>query len=235
MASGPLPIEDAPAEGRELLGALLAQRRKELGYTHWPAFARDRLPLTPKGNPNTRLLADIEKAYRSRFPEPTLRLLAQAYQVDYRSLLDVAHLRRNTLTPVSSPPAPAALPVPGEPPGWLAGDEARSGADRPFADEIRGRLKLLRAQGIPAPSGGELFPDSPADARDWDKYAADGWTIRDLTWFIADMQRRKAGRAPGPDAGTGESSALRRGNIAGPRLMRHLPGVPASGYRLHLA
>src|SRR6266704_2765483 len=76
MASGPPPIKDAPEDGRRILGELLPQRRIELGYARRPAFARDRLPLTPMGNPNTRMLADIEKAYRKRFPEPTLRQLA---------------------------------------------------------------------------------------------------------------------------------------------------------------
>src|SRR6185437_12961122 len=131
MAASLMPIEDATAEGRELLGALLAQRRKELGYTHWPAFARDRLPLTPQGNPNTRLLADIEKAYRSRFPEPTLRQLAQAYRVDYQSVIDVAHLRARALTPLR--PAAAAGEVPLRPaaPGETSPfDPARTAQDR---------------------------------------------------------------------------------------------------------
>jgi transcriptional regulator with XRE-family HTH domain len=89
--------------------------------------------------------------------------------------------------------APAALPVPGEPPGWMASEEARTAANRPYADQIRGRLNLLRGQGITSPSGDQLFPDSPADARLWDKYA-DDWEDRDVVWFIADLQRRADGR-----------------------------------------
>jgi hypothetical protein len=97
------PLAQAPAEGRRLLGVLLAQRRAELGYTHVPAFVRTRLPLTPSGNPNTRLAHDIEHAYRASFPEPRLRQIAQAYLVTYESCIAVAYLRAGTLTP-----APAA-------------------------------------------------------------------------------------------------------------------------------
>jgi hypothetical protein len=200
MTSDSFPIEKASPEGRHLLGVLLAQRRKELGYTYWPAFARDRLPLTPKGNPNTRLLADVEKAYRKRFPEPTLRHLAEAYRVTYESMVDVAHLRARALVPVL-PAAPAVLPVPSGPPGWMAGEEGRSAADRPYADRIRGRLDLLRLQGVTAPTGEQMFGEGTADAREWDKYAAD-WETRDVVWLVADLQRRADGRLP-PNSGEG--------------------------------
>jgi hypothetical protein len=216
------PIEEAPPEGRKLLGVLLAQRRAELGYTHRPAFTRARLPLTPSGNPNTRLVADIEEAYRDNFPDPRLRQLARAYLVDYRSLLDVAHLRRNTLIPVSPDAAPAALPIPAGPPGWLAAEEGRSEADRPYADRIRGRLDLLRLQGVTAPSGAQLFGEGTEDARIWDKYAED-WAPWDVAWFVADFQRREAERGSGPEANS--HGALCRGNVAGRWLMRHLPGT----------
>ena len=190
MAASLMPIEGAPAEGRELLGALLAQRRKELGYTHWPGFARDRLPLTPQGNPNTRLLADIEKAYRSRFPEPTLRHLAQAYQVDYQSVIDVAHLRARVLVP-QRPAAPAGdLPF---------DDPVRGSSDRPYFDEINERRFALAARGILDPSGEQMFPDCPDDARAWDGIGA-RLSLRDRVWFIADLRRRAATRHAGPEA-----------------------------------
>jgi len=190
MAASLMPIEGAPAEGRELLGALLAQRRKELGYTHWPAFARDRLPLTPQGNPNTRLLADIEKAYRKRFPEPTLRHLAQAYQVDYQSLIDVAHLRASALVP-QRPAAPA-----GDPP---FADPARAAGDRSHFDEINEQRFALAAKGILDPTGAQMFPDDADDARAWDGIGA-RLPIRDRVWFIADLRRRAATRNAGPEA-----------------------------------
>lgn len=183
MASGRLPIEDAPDEGRELLGALLAQRRKELGYTHWPAFARDRLPPTPQGNPNTRLLADIEKAYRKRFPEPTLRHLAQAYQVDYRSVIAVAYLRSRTLVPLRSAAPDVTPPTTPE----------RAAADRPWFDQINERRVVLAARGITDPSGAQMFPDSPDDAKAWDGVAY-GMDIGDRVWLIAELRRRAATR-----------------------------------------
>jgi hypothetical protein len=83
----------------------------------------------------------------------------------------------------------------------MASEEGRSEADRPYADRIRGRLGLLRGQGIRNPSGEQLFPDSPADAREWDKYAAD-WETRDVVWLVADLQRRADGRLP-PNSGEG--------------------------------
>ncbi len=197
---GGLPIEDAPEEGRVLLGALLAQRRKELGYTHWPAFARDRLPLTPMGNPNTRMLADIEKAYRKRFPEPTLRQLARAYLVNYRSLLDVAHLRRNTLIPVSPDDAPAEPPA--EPPGWAPPvlGAAHPAAVRPYADRIWERLRQLALRGVADPDGGQVFGPGTPDAKTWDGTGARGLDLPDRVWLVADLQRWGDARAAGSEA-----------------------------------
>jgi len=201
MAKSMMPIEGAPAEGRELLGALLAQRRKELGYTHWPAFARDRLPLTPQGNPNTRLLADIEKAYRKRFPEPTLRQLAQAYRVDYQSVIDVAHLRASALVPQRPaapagevPPRPAA---PGDAPPFFP---ARSERDRPWFDEINERRFALAALGVIDPTGAQMFPADPEAARAWDSIAVYGIPVGDRVWIVADLRRRAAARNAGPEA-----------------------------------
>jgi len=210
MAPDPQPIAKAPDDGLLLLGALLRKRRIELGYTHRPAFIRDRLPLTPKGNLNTRLVADIEKAYRKDFPDYTLEKLAAAYQVTYESVVAVAYLRARALEP--GPAAPGLLPavIPAGPPGWLASDKKRSAADRSYADEIKGRLKLLRLQGVTAPEGEQIFGEGTDDARLWDKYAAD-WEPRDVVWFIADIQRRNAARAAGPNSGTGTNGSLCRG------------------------
>jgi transcriptional regulator with XRE-family HTH domain len=154
----------------------------------------------------------IERGYRpARAGEPprpfsppaaTLAKMARALRITPERLEsegqrpDAAEILREILhreVEAADAATPAALPVPGEPPGWMASDEARTAANRPYADQIRGRLNLLRGQGIPSPSGAQLFPDSPADARDWDKYA-DDWEDRDVVWFIADLQRRAAGR-----------------------------------------
>jgi hypothetical protein len=190
MTSDPRPIEEAPVVGRRLLGTLLQQRRVELGYTHRPAFARDRLPLTPSGNPNTRLLADLEEAYRDNFPEPRLRQLARAYQVTFESMVDIAHLRHNLLIPA----APEA-PSPGIPAGWDAPftDLARRAADRPWFDSINERRVELAAMGITDPSGAQMFGRGTDDAKAWDSIGA-RLPIADRVWFIADLRRRAHGR-----------------------------------------
>jgi hypothetical protein len=199
MASDPRPIEKAPYEGRHLLGVLLAQRRAELGYTHVPAFVRARLPLTEKGNPNTRLAADIEKAYRDNFPEPRLRQLARAYLVDFGSLVAVAHGRARTLVPEP----PAAPPAPASDTGWLPpiSDPARIAAARPYADRIHARLRHLAAQGITDPDGRQVFGPGP-DASTWDGTAG-RWDLDERVWMIADMQRRDGGRDGSSGTGTG--------------------------------
>jgi hypothetical protein len=191
---------------RRLLGSLLRLRRAALGYRHVPAFVRDR-------DINTRMVGDIEHGRRDTYTFPTLEDVAAAYEVTYVSMMAVVWSDAGELVPAApdAPAAPAALPVPGEPPGWMAGTmtvtgEDRTAANRPYADRIRGRLDLLRLQGITSPSGAQLFGEGTADARDWDKYAADGWEIPDLMWLIGDMQRRAAGRTS-PDSGTGDTGA----------------------------
>ena len=186
-----------------LLGELLRLRRAALGYRYVPAFVAAR-------GINGRMAGDIEHGRRDTYTFPTLADVAAAYEVTYESMMAVVWSDAGELVP-SAPPAPAAaLPAADEPPGWMAGKVEiggvlfdRTEVDRPYADEITGRLKLLRGQGIRSPSGEQLFPDSPADARDWDKYAAD-WEEKDVKWFIADLQRRAAGRAGGNSGeGTG--------------------------------
>ena len=190
------PVVRAPEAAWKRLGELLQLRRAELGYKRRPAFTREH-------GINIRLVTDIENAYRpNTFLTPTLREIAQAYQVTYDSVIAVLNGKADGLTAA----APAALPVPGEPPGWMASDEARTAANRPYADRIRGRLDVLRLQGVTAPAGAQLFGEGTADARDWDKYAGD-WEPRDVVWFIADIQRRNDGRDAGGNSGTGTNGA----------------------------
>jgi hypothetical protein len=183
----------APYDRWVLLGKLLAGRRQILGYTHrYPGFEAD-------SGVNRRMQADFELAAKDRvnhFMPGSFQLVAHGYQVTERSMLAVLRGDADELAPA----APAALPVPDEPPGWLADDAERSAADRPYRDEIMGRLKLLRLQGK-APSGEQLFGKGTTDAEYWDKYAGD-WEERDVVWFVADLQRRAAGRVP-PDSGEG--------------------------------
>ena len=185
------PVIRGPEDAWQRLGELLQLRRAELGYKRRPAFVKER-------GINIRLVTDIENAYRpNTFLTPTLREIAAAYRVTYDSVVAVILGHDDELIP-----APAAAPRgPGEPPAWMAAEPDRTAANRPYADRIRGRLAMLRAQGTRAPSGAELFPDSAADARDWDKYG--DWEEKDRVWFIADLQRREVGRAPNSGTGTG--------------------------------
>jgi hypothetical protein len=195
------PVIMGPDDAWKRLGELLQLRRAELGYKRRPAFTRER-------GINIRLVTDIENAYRpNTFLTPTLREIAQAYQVTYDSIVAIVLGHDDELIPA----APTALPVPGGPPGWLASEEGRVEADRPYVDRIRGRLDVLRLQGVTAPTGAQLFGEGTPDAADWNRYAADGWTIQDLAWFIGDMQRRNDDRAAGGNSGTGTNGALCRG------------------------
>ena len=194
------PMLEAKPDRLRLLGDLLRLRRAALGYRHVPAFVRDR-------DINTRMVGDIEHGRRDTYTFPTLEDVAAAYEVTYVSMMAVVWSDAGELAPADpAPAAPAALPAADEPPGWLASDEARTEADRSYRDKITGRLDLLRGQGTRSPVGEQLFPDSAADARDWDKYAGD-WEEKDVVWFIADLQRRKADRDGDGNSGTGATSA----------------------------
>jgi hypothetical protein len=188
----------APYDRWVLLGKLLEERRRLLGYTYRrPAFERDT-------DINSRLSADLETAAKKRvnhFTEGSLRLAAHGYQVTYESMLAILAGKADALAPAGPAAAPAAI-IPSGPPGWMAADEKRSAANEPYADEIKRRLAELRARGIRNPSGAQLFGEGTPDAGDWDAHA--DWGIRDRVWFIADLQRLAAGRAGGNSGeGTG--------------------------------
>ena len=196
-------VTGVPAERWGQLGrALQAWREDVLGYKARSRFAADRLPLTPDGNVNTKLIQELEMNYRpGTFTRWSLEDAAGAYRVTYESVLAFLHGEADTLVPVPAVPAAAgpAAPagVPALPPSPL-GDPGREAADRPYALAIWDRfLSLPRRVGDP--SGAELFPGSPADARDWDKYTAD-WDIGDRVWFVADLQRRQADSRNGAGA-----------------------------------
>jgi hypothetical protein len=185
----------APYDRWELLGRLLETRRRVLGHTWRTTFERDR-------GVNTRLAAEIEKAAKDRvnhFMPGTLQLVAEGYQVTYESVLALLRGERDDLVPAApAAPAPVVPLFPDEPPGWLADEPGRSAANRPYMERIRGRLDVLRLQGVTAPSGAQLFGEGTPDAREWDKYSAD-WETRDVVWFVADLQRRAAAREAGPE------------------------------------
>ena len=183
MASGRRPAVRAPEAAWQRLGELLQLRRAELGYRRRPAFTRE-------AGINIRLVTDIENAYRpNTFLTPTLRDVAQAYQVTYDSLTAVLAGKADALTPA----VPAAVP-PGD--GWMPPmtDPARIASARPYADRIHARLRHLAAQGITDPDGAQVFGPGP-DAATWD--GTGRWDTDERVWMIADMQRRDGSRGAG--------------------------------------
>ena len=194
----------APQDRWRLLGELLQGRRQELGFKFRPGFARARLPLTEDGNPNVRLTADIENAYDSRintFPPGTLRLLAGAYEVTYGSVLAVLAGTADVLAPA------VPVPAPDDSPPYLP---RRGEVDRPWFDAINERRVALALRGVTDPTGAQMFGEGTDDAQLWDGIGA-RLPIRDRVWFIADLQRRQAGR----NGDSGSSAAgLGRSNIA---------------------
>jgi hypothetical protein len=186
MPSNPKRIGvHAPVERWALLGKLLArQRRVGLGYQSQVKFAAERLPPTPAGNANIRMVRGLENNYRpNTYPEPTLQAIAAWYEVGYESMLAVLRDDADVLGPPSAADAP------------IAGRD-RQAADREYALAIFERLAGLG----PDPSGGQVFPDCPGDAKIWDGIGA-RLPVRDRVWLIADLQRTAAGRNSRPRAG----------------------------------
>jgi len=182
----------APDDRWKLLGELLeARRRVALGYQYRPAFARARLPRTPDGHENVRLVQDIENNLRHSYPAGTLRQIAAYYAVTYDSLTAVLAGTADALVP-AAPSAPAAS-VTQLPPMT---DAARIASARPYADAIQRRLRELAGQGDTDPAGNRVFPAAPDDAKAWDGIGA-RMDIDDRVWFIADLQRRADGRDGG--------------------------------------
>jgi hypothetical protein len=134
------PAVRAPEAAWRRLGELLQLRRAELGYRRRPAFTREH-------QINIRLVTDIENAYRpNTFLTPTLRDIAQAYQVTYDSLIAVLAGTADGLVPAA--PAGPAAGLPGAP----MDDAARESAVRPYAAPIWERLLGLAADGITDPA-----------------------------------------------------------------------------------
>lgn len=191
------PIAKAPRESRVRLGELLFRRREELGYgDSRPRFFR-------ATGVNKRYADDVENARRSNFDEPFLRMAARGYAVTYESVIDVAWGKADKLTPAG----PGGLPAPpaAGPDGWNPpiADKARRDADAPYAMEIMERLLALADDGVIDPSGVQVFPSAPDDAKAWDGIGS-RLPVRDRVWFIADLRRweaENAGRAG--NSGTG--------------------------------
>ena len=143
MASDRRPVIRGSDDAWQRLGELLQLRRAELGYHRRPAFTREH-------GINIRLVTDIENAYRpNTFLTPTLREIAQAYQVSYDSVIAVLLGHDDELIPVT----PDRLTD--GPDGWQPpiADKARRDADAPYAMEIMEQLLTLADRGVTDPSG----------------------------------------------------------------------------------
>jgi hypothetical protein len=179
------PVVRAPEDAWQRLGELLQLRRAELGYKRRPAFTREH-------GINIRLVTDIENAYRpNTFLTPTLREIAQAYEVTYDSLIAVLGKKADELVPASPavPPDENTPPMPPE----------RAAATRPWFDEINERRVALAAQGVTNPSGAQMFGAGTRDAEAWDEHGY--WSVGQRVWFIAEVRLQLAGRAPNSDTG----------------------------------
>ena len=186
MAADRRPVVRAPDEAWQRLGSLLQLRRAELGYRRRPAFTKEH-------GINIRLVTDVENAYRpNTFLTPTLRDIAQAYQVTYDSLTAVLAGTADALEPA----APVAVLPRGD--GWRppVTDPAAEAAIRPYFDPLNERRVELAAQGVKDPDGAQMFGPGTDDAKTWDGVGA-RLEVRDRVWLIAEL-RRNAGRRNGP-------------------------------------
>jgi hypothetical protein len=147
----------APADAWKHLGELLeAHRRVELGYRSRGKFAAGRLPPTPSGNANVRLVSDIENSYRpDTYPAGTLRQIAGYYGVAYESMLAVLHGEADKLIPAE--PVPPSMPSAPAAPGSdsrrtsQAIGEDNAPASWPYAEDIWERLYDLAVDGNSTP------------------------------------------------------------------------------------
>ena len=183
------PVKGADPARLKELGVLLRDRRVDLGYRHVPAFVRAR-------GINTRMVGDIEHGRRDTYTFPTLADVAAAYEVTYESMMAVVWSDAGELVPEEE--APPRLPDPDDTPPMTP---ERAASDRPWYDPINERRFALAARGILDPSGEQMFPDAPDDAKAWDGIGA-RLDIGDRVWFIADLRRRAASR----DGNSGEDA-----------------------------
>lgn len=190
----------APADAWKHLGELLeAHRRVELGYRSRGKFAAGRLPPTPSGNANVRLVSDIENSYRpDTYPAGTLRQIAGYYGVAYESMLAVLHGEADKLIPAE--PVPPSMPSAPAAPGSdsrrtsQAIGEDNAPASWPHAEDIWERLYDLAVDGNSDPTGADLFGEGTDDARSWDDpRLRQLYLLRERVRYIADLRRREAG------------------------------------------
>jgi hypothetical protein len=177
------PMLGAEPARLRLLGELLRLRRAAIGYRHVPAFTGDR-------GINTRMVGDIEHGRRDTYTFPTLEDAAAAYEVTYASMMAVVWSDAGELVPAPSGPSAGPPPDEGTPPMT----PERAAAVRPWFDEINEQRFVLARRGITNPTGAQMFPAAPGDAKAWDDH--DHWSVADRVWFIAELHRLTAGRVP---------------------------------------
>jgi hypothetical protein len=227
-AAPPGASDEEKRDAWRKLGRLFSDRRRSMpgGYTYRAKFAAERLPLTHRGNPNSRLVQDIELAAKDRighFTEDSLRLLTRAYGVTYESVLAVLRGEADELVPVvPAGPALAAAPPRGGPlPAAPESGLVREDAVRPYATPIWERLDYLRRRWrIEEPTGAQLAADpdgTPAPPRRdgtplvtaedidvWDG-SAGAMSLADRAWTVGDIRRRREARAANTATGTNGS------------------------------
>jgi hypothetical protein len=204
-------VTGVPPERWEQLGkALQAWREDVLGYKSRTAFARERLPLTEEGNPNVRLIQDLEHSYRpGTYTKWSLEDAEKAYEITHESVLAFLRGEADTLdrAPAAAAGEPAAaIGVPPLPPSPFD-NPVRTEADRPYAVAIWKRfLDLPRS--VTEPTGAQMFGGGTDDARAWHGFGA-RLPLGDRGWFIADMQRREESSPGGRsgNSGTGVTGA----------------------------
>ena len=187
--------------------ALQDWREDVLGYKSRTAFARERLPLTEEGNVNTKLIQELENNYRpGTYTKWSLEDAEKAYGITHESVVAFLHGETDTLTRASAASAGESAPL--SPLAHLGdapiADRARREADAPYAMEIMEQLLALADSGVIDPSGEQVFPGDPGDAKAWDGIGG-RLDVRDRVWFIADLRRRDDGRAG--NSGTGAAGA----------------------------
>ena len=182
------PMTGADSARIKHLGALLKLRRAELGHRYLPPFVRDR-------RINTRMVGDIEHGRRDTFTFPSLQDVARAYEVTYDSMMAVVWSGAGELAPVRADPPPDENTPP------LTQRQVAAGQS--WYDEINEIRVALAARGITNPTGAQMFPGDPDDARAWDEH--DYYSVKDRVHFIAEVRRQVAGRVP--NSGTGTAGA----------------------------
>jgi hypothetical protein len=196
-------VTGVPDERWAQFGKALQDWREDvLGYKVRHRFAAERLPLTEEGNVNTKLVQELENNYRpGTYTKWSLEAAEKAYGITHESVLAFLHGEVDSLARAAavSPEGPVPIDPRALPPSPF--DPDKTEADRPYALAIWDRYLDLPRR-VTQPSGEQMFPGSPDDARAWDSItAAYGIPAEDLVWAVADLRRRAADRdAGGPEA-----------------------------------